>query len=56
MPGIHDWNNILSQLDMLQSAHSIATVVSWFATILMLMSFIWGAVVLKIMSKQTQLS
>ena len=47
MPGIHDWNNILSQLDMMQSAHTIATTVSWTATSLMLIAFFWGAVLLR---------
>ena len=47
MPGIHDWNNILSQLDLLQDAHAIAATVSWFAILLMLLGFIWGAVLLR---------
>jgi len=51
MPGIHDWNNILSELDMLQSAHGIATLTSWSAITLMLVAFVWGAVLLKKMYK-----
>lgn len=47
MPGIHDWNNILSQLDLLGHAHTIATAASWFAIFLMLLSFVWGAALLQ---------
>lgn len=47
MPGIHDWNNILSHLGLLQNARTIAETVSWFAILLMLFSFVWGAILLK---------
>jgi hypothetical protein len=53
MPGIHDWNNILSQLDLLQSAHTIATTVSWLAITLMIISFAWGALLLRTMYRYT---
>ena len=43
MPGIHDWNNILGQLGMLDYAHSLAVFTSWLAIILMLLAFYWGA-------------
>lgn len=51
MPGIHDWNNILSQLSLLEYAHVIAVLFSWLAIIVMLLSFTWGAVLLLRMSK-----
>jgi len=47
MPGIHDWNNILAQLNLLDSAYSIAGFVSWFAIFVMLLAFIWGGLILK---------
>jgi len=52
MPGIHDWNNILNQLGILQYSHAIATFVSWFAILLMLLAFVWGAVILGKMRQQ----
>lgn len=49
MPGIHDWNNILAQLGMLDSAHGLAVAASWLAIFLMLLSFYWsGALLIKI--------
>jgi len=50
MPGIHDWNNILTQLGLLEYHHMIAVLFSWFAIFLMLLSFVWGAMLLKKMS------
>ena len=50
MPGIHDWNNILSTLGLLQYDHVIAVMVSWVAIIFMLLAFIWGALLLRKMS------
>lgn len=47
MPGIHDWNNIFRQLGLLQNAHAIAATVSWLAILLMLLAFVWGAVLLR---------
>lgn len=47
MPGIHDWNNILSQLGLLKYDHFLAALVSWLAIFLMFLSFFWGAVLLK---------
>ena len=49
LPGIHDWNNILSQLGLLQYDHFLATITSWLAILIMLVSFYWGARLLKVM-------
>lgn len=46
MPGIHDWNNILGQLGMLDYAHGLAVLTSWIAIFLMLLAFYWGAILL----------
>ncbi len=51
MPGIHDWNNILSHLTMLEYDHALASAVIVLAMGLMTVSFIWGALVLKNMHK-----
>jgi len=51
MPGIHDWSNILSQLGLLHNAHAIAVTVSWFSILLMLLAFVWGAVLLRKMKR-----
>lgn len=50
MPGIHDWNNILSQLGLLQYNHVIAILSSWFAISLMFVAFVWGGVLLRKMA------
>lgn len=47
LPGIHDWNNILGQLGLLNYAHFLAVLVSWLAIFIMLLAFFWGAVLLK---------
>lgn len=47
MPGIHDWNNILSLLGLLKYDHAIAVIISWLAILLMLLAFVWGAVLLR---------
>lgn len=52
LPGIHDWNNILSQLGMLEYEHVIAFIFSWCAITLMIMAFGWGGVLLKKMAKK----
>jgi len=46
MPGIHDWNNILGQLGILDYAHGLAVITSWMAIILMLFAFYWGGMLL----------
>ena len=52
LPGIHDWNNILGQLGFLNYSHFLATLVSWLAIFIMVLAFIWGAVLLKKMMNQ----
>lgn len=47
LPGIHDWNNILGQLGLLNYAHFLAVLVSWLAIFIMLLALFWGAVLLK---------
>lgn len=49
MPGIHDWNNILSRLGLLDFDHAVASVIMFVAIGLMLLSFVWGAWLLKAM-------
>lgn len=49
MPGIHDWNNILSRLDLLEYDHVLASGLMVVAIGLMLLSFLWGAWLLKVM-------
>jgi hypothetical protein len=46
MPGIHDWRNILTDLNLLQYDHVIAALVDFTGEMLMLLSFIWGAYIL----------
>jgi hypothetical protein len=45
-PGMHDWRNILSELDMLSSDYLLAGIVDGLGTLLMLTSLVWGALVL----------
>ncbi len=45
-PGMHDWFNILSDLGWLNSDHSIAKLTDSSGTLLMLLSFLWGAAIL----------
>ncbi|MFW2437786.1 MAG: zinc ribbon domain-containing protein [Arenicellales bacterium] len=45
-PGMHDWSTILSDLGMLNSDHTVAKLVDNFGVLLMLLSFVWGALVL----------
>jgi len=45
-PGLHDWHNILSDMDMINSDHLLASVVDGIGVLLMLLSFLWGALVL----------
>ena len=51
MPGIHDWNNILSRLGLLEYDHALASMVIVVSIGLMLLSFVWGAWLLKAMYK-----
>ena len=45
-PGMHDWQNVLSELGMLNSDHRLASLIDGFGVLLMFLSFVWGAVVL----------
>lgn len=45
-PGMHDWHNILSQLGMLESDHSLAAVINGMGILLMLLSLLWAAALL----------
>jgi len=49
MPGIHDWHNILSRLGLLEYDQALASGVMMIAIGLMLVSFLWGAWLLKAM-------
>ena len=51
MPGIHDWNSILSQLGLLEYAHELAVLFSWSAILVMFLSFGWGVRLLRKMSE-----
>ena len=51
IPGIHDWNNILSRLGLLEYDQVLSTLVTLLATGLMLLSFLWGAWLLRSMYK-----
>ncbi len=43
----HDWNNLLTMLGWLQYDHRVATVAYGIGTVLMLVSLVWGAVLLR---------
>ncbi|HOV86868.1 MAG TPA: zinc ribbon domain-containing protein [Syntrophobacteraceae bacterium] len=45
-PGFHDWNNLLGRLGLLPHAHAIARTVYSLGIALMLVTFLWGAVLL----------
>ena len=45
-PGNHDWNNILGELNMLERHREFATLADNTGTVLMLVAFAWGAVLL----------
>lgn len=49
MPGMHDWNNILSYLDLLARDHRIAAIVDGCGEGLMLAALAWGATLLLLM-------
>lgn len=51
IPGLHDWNNILSRLGLLEYDQVLSTLVMLLATGLMLLSFLWGAWLLRSMHK-----
>jgi len=41
-PGAHDWNNILSDLGLLQQDHRIAWMADALGTVIVLVAFAWG--------------
>ena len=43
MPGIHDWNNILYRMGLLEYYQVLSTLVMLPSIGLMLLSFMWGA-------------
>lgn len=45
-PGFHDWNSILGELNMLEKHHEVATLFDNTGAAVMLLSLIWGALVL----------
>ena len=49
IPGIHDWNNILSRLNLLEYDQTLANMVMLVAISMMIVSFVWGAWLLKAM-------
>ena len=51
IPGIHDWNNILSRLELLEYDQVLSTLVMLLSIGLMLLSFMWGAWLLNSMRK-----
>jgi hypothetical protein len=46
VPGIHDWNNILGALGLLKFDHVIANTSHYMGILLMLVSFLWGGLLL----------
>jgi len=51
MPGIHDWNNILYRMGLLEYDQVLSTLVMLLSIGLMLLSFMWGAWLLNSMRK-----
>lgn len=45
-PGVHDWENILLDLGLIQHERAVAAVFDGFGTLVMLAAFVWGAYVL----------
>jgi hypothetical protein len=45
-PGIHDWNNVLSSVGMLEQDHTLAGLINGLGIIVMLLSLAWAGVVL----------
>lgn len=44
--GYHDWETLLTMLDLMEYDHAIADTVDGFAVLLMLLAFVWGAAIL----------
>ena len=51
MPGVHDWNNILYRMGLLEYDQVLSTLVMLLSIGLMLLSFMWGARLLNSMRK-----
>jgi hypothetical protein len=47
-PGTHDWANILRRLGLLNQDIQIATAVDLFGSILLILSLVWGGIMLRI--------
>ncbi|HOJ71837.1 MAG TPA: hypothetical protein PK864_07735 [Syntrophorhabdaceae bacterium] len=46
VPGIHDWNNILGAMGLLKHDHTIALISFFSGKTLIILSFIWGIIIL----------
>jgi hypothetical protein len=46
IPGTHDWENILRELDLLSYDHAIASCADTLGALLMLTAFLWGGYIL----------
>jgi len=46
-PGVHDWENILTDLDMLNYDQQIAAFAHGVGVLVMLLAFAWGGIILK---------
>ena len=46
MPGNHDWNNILGDLNRLEKCRDYATIADVTGTVLMIIAFLWGGYIL----------
>jgi len=45
-PGYHDWNSILGELNILEKYHEVATLFDNLGVAVMLLSLIWGGIIL----------
>ncbi|NIN35156.1 MAG: hypothetical protein GWO08_13125 [Gammaproteobacteria bacterium] len=45
-PGSHDWNNILIEFDVLEKCHAYAKLTDMAGTLVMLLAFAWGIIIL----------
>lgn len=46
VPGNHDWNNILGELNRLEKCHEYAIIAQTTGVIIMIIAFIWGGYIL----------
>lgn len=47
MPGIHDWNNLLTDMGLLEYDHALARLSAVLGRLLMVLSLLWGGLLLK---------